>query len=295
MNFAYYPGCTAKGSTREADQATKWLAASLGIGLTELVDAGCCGSCEIKAVNPTLHSLLNARILSLAAARGLEILTICDTCQANLCETSRRLERDAAAKLTLLEKLELAGVSYGETPNVRHLARILVEEVGAGALARLVTRPLRGLRVAPFACCHSFRGPGATEGSRTILDELVTLSGATVVPVRIDSDCCGFHVLMVNEAASARASAKFLARCAEMDVDCVVTTSPLCHTALDIYQRNAERALGRSLGIAVLHLPQLVALALGASPREVGLDRHLVSTGAVERKLAPVAADAASV
>ena len=290
MNFAYYPGCTAKGSTREADQATKWLAARVGIELTDLVDAGCCGSCEIKAVNPTLHSLLNARILSLAAARGLEILTICDTCQANLCETSRRLEHDATAKLTLLEKLKLAGVSYGETPNVRHLARILVEEVGADALRRLVTRPLLGLRVAPFACCHAFRGPGATEGSRSILDELVTLSGATAVPVRVDSDCCGFHVLMVNEEGSARASGKFLARCAELDVDCVVTTSPLCHTALDIYQRNAERVLGRSLGIPVLHLPQILALAIGASPRDVGLDRHMVSTAALVRKLPPVAA-----
>ena len=29
MRFAYYPGCTAKGSTREADLATKWLARKL--------------------------------------------------------------------------------------------------------------------------------------------------------------------------------------------------------------------------------------------------------------------------
>ena len=43
MKFAYYPGCTAKGSTREADIATKWLAKRVGIELAELVDAGCCG------------------------------------------------------------------------------------------------------------------------------------------------------------------------------------------------------------------------------------------------------------
>ena len=286
MKFAYYPGCTAKGSTREADLATKWLATRTGIELIELVDAGCCGSCEIKAVNPTLHFMLNARILSMAAARDLEILTICDTCQANLLETSRRLQDDANARLTLLEKLKSAGVRYDKTPRVRHFATILRDEIGIDALRRQVIRPLEGLRVAPFACCHSFRGPGATSGSRSILDELVLLSGAAAVPVRLDSDCCGFHILMVNEDVSARAAGTFLTRCVDMSVDCVVTTSPLCHTALDIYQGKAERATGRRIGIPVLHVEQLLALGLGASASEVGLDRHMVSTGGLVRKLA---------
>ena len=286
MKFAYYPGCTAKGSTREADIATKWLAKRLGIELVELVDAGCCGSCEIKAVNPALHLMLNARILSLAAAQDLEILTICDTCQANLVETSQRMREDNEAKRTLLERLKSAGVSYGATPLVRHFARILAEDIGIDALRRMVTHPLAGLRVVPFACCHSFRGPGATQGSREILEALVSVAGATPVPARLDSDCCGFHILMVNEALSARASGKFLARCAQMQADCVVTTSPLCHTSLDIYQRKAESIAGQRFAIPVLHVEQLLALALGASPADVGLDRHMVSTGKIVRMLA---------
>jgi len=104
--------------------------------------------------------------------------------------------------------------------------------------------------------------------------------------VRLDSDCCGFHILMVNEDVSARAAARFLTRCVEMSVDCVVTTSPLCHTALDIYQGKAERAAGRRIGVPVLHVEQLLALGLGASPSEVGLDRHMVSTGGLVSKLA---------
>ncbi|HYC45459.1 MAG TPA: CoB--CoM heterodisulfide reductase iron-sulfur subunit B family protein [Burkholderiales bacterium] len=285
MRFAYYPGCTSKGSTREAHLATQWLASKTGVELEELVDAGCCGSCEVKAVNPALHFMLNARILSMAAARDLEILTICDTCQANLRETGRKLTAETPARTALVEKLKSAGVAYGDTPRVRHFASILAEEFGAAALSRHVIRPLTGLRVAPFACCHAFRGPGATPGSRTILDELVALSGATSVPVRIDSDCCGFHILMVNEAASARTSARFLTRCADMNVDCVVTTSPLCHTALDIYQGKAESVSGRRIAIPVLHLEQLLAIAFGASVSEAGLDRHMVSTDGLMRKL----------
>jgi succinate dehydrogenase / fumarate reductase, cytochrome b subunit len=281
MRFAYYPGCTAKGSTREADLATRWLAAELGIALTELVDAGCCGSCEIKAVNPTLHFMLNARILSMAAEQDVEILTICDTCQANLLHTSRRMHEENDARRSLLDRLKSAGVSYGATPRVRHLASLLADEVGYAALRERVVNTLAGLRVAPFACCHSFRGPGASTGSRETLDALVSLTGATSVPVRIDSDCCGFHILMTNDALAARASAKFLARCADMEADCIVTTSPLCHTALDIYQKRAESVAGRRFGIPVLHLPQLLALAFGANAKAIGLDRHMVSTASV--------------
>jgi len=283
MRFAYYPGCTAKGSTREADLATKWLARRVGIDLVELVDAGCCGSCEIKAVNPTLHFMLNARILTMAADQDLEILTICDTCQANLLHTSRRMQEESDAKRSLLERLKTAGVAYRSTPRVRHVASILMDELGETELHPYVVRPLAGLRVAPFACCHSFRGPGASPGSRELLAELVTLSGATVVPVRIDSDCCGFHILMTNETLAARASAKFLARCVEMQADCIVTTSPLCHTALDIFQKKAEAVAGRPFRVPVLHLEQLLALAFGAQPDVIGLGRHMVSTVSVAR------------
>jgi len=285
MKFAYYPGCTSKGSTREADVATKWLAGKLGIDLVELVDAGCCGSCEVKAINPTLHFMLNARILTMAAEQHLQILTICDTCQANLLHTSRRMQEENDAKRSLLERLKAAGVTYGATPRVRHLSSVLVDEIGVDALRGRLLRSLAGLRVAPFACCHSFRGPGATAGSRDVLEALVALSGATPIPVRVDSDCCGFHILMVNEGLAMRTSAKFLARCAEAGAECIVTTSPLCHTALDIYQRRTEQVTGRTFGIPVLHLEQLLSLALGAAPGEVGLDRHMVSTDAVVRHL----------
>jgi len=277
MRFAYYPGCSAKASTRELDRAAHWLAEALRIELVELVDAGCCGSCEIKNLDPERHLLLNARILSLAATQNLEILTVCDTCQANLLQTSRLMRGDVDASVRIVRKLEGVGVRYPHTPMTRHFLTIMMEEFGIERLRGLVTRSLQGVRVAPFACCHAFRGPGASPGARGYLDDAVRITGAEVVPVRLDSDCCGFHVLMSNEALSAKASGKFLSRCVDMGADCVVTSSPLCHTALDMFQRKAEAVTGRRLDVPVLHVEQLLGLAMGASPKTIGLDRHLVS------------------
>ena len=67
--------------------------------------------------------------------------------------------------------------------------------------------------------------------------------------------------------------------------DCMVTPCPLCHLNLDSRQPEVERVIGHKLGLPVLHLPQLIALALGISPKELGLDRHIVSTRPVLEKL----------
>jgi succinate dehydrogenase / fumarate reductase, cytochrome b subunit len=58
----------------------------------------------------------------------------------------------------------------------------------------------------------------------------------------------------------------------------MATPCPLCHISLDAYQNQAEKAVGKPLDLPVFHLPQVVGLALGATPEELGLSRHLVPT-----------------
>lgn len=64
-----------------------------------------------------------------------------------------------------------------------------------------------------------------------------------------------------------------------------MTPCPLCHLNLDSRQPEVEKVIGQKLGIPVLHLPQLVALALGISPKELGLGKHIVSTKPLLEKL----------
>jgi succinate dehydrogenase / fumarate reductase cytochrome b subunit len=55
-------------------------------------------------------------------------------------------------------------------------------------------------------------------------------------------------------------------------------------------QPEAAKIVNRDLGLAVLHLPQLVGLALGAEPKELGMKKHIASTGRVEERLAAIPA-----
>ncbi len=51
--------------------------------------------------------------------------------------------------------------------------------------------------------------------------------------------------------------------------DCMVTPCPLCHLNLDSRQPEVEKVIGQTLKLPVLHLPQLVALALGIEPKQL--------------------------
>jgi succinate dehydrogenase / fumarate reductase cytochrome b subunit len=63
----------------------------------------------------------------------------------------------------------------------------------------------------------------------------------------------------------------------------MVTPCPLCHTVLDGFQREIEKDLGKKLNMPILHLPQLVGLALGFSPRELNINRHIVAARGLDR------------
>ncbi len=77
--------------------------------------------------------------------------------------------------------------------------------------------------------------------------------------------------------------------------DCVVTPCPLCHLNLDLQQPLAERVVGREINMPVLHLPQLVGLALGLTPKELGMSKHVVKpTSVIDWSTAVVASTAAA-
>ena len=71
----------------------------------------------------------------------------------------------------------------------------------------------------------------------------------------------------MNKEASLKQAGRHLGDAVDAAADCVVTPCPLCHLNLDLQQPLAEKVVGRELNMPVLHLPQLVGLALGLARR----------------------------
>jgi succinate dehydrogenase / fumarate reductase cytochrome b subunit len=52
MKFAYYPGCSARSTCAELNEATHLVAARLGLTLTPLESATCTGARELRSILP---------------------------------------------------------------------------------------------------------------------------------------------------------------------------------------------------------------------------------------------------
>ncbi len=294
MKLAYYPGCVAQESGRELDMATRWVCRSLGIELVPFPNFSCCGSGFVDEANEVLNVAINARNLAIAERAGLDLLTICSTCTGMLTLANHRLG-DPKVKARVDGALKPLGIEYRGTTKVKHLLRVLVEDVGLAAVKSKVVRPLNGLQVGAFYGCHLLRPSdemGWESGEEPhAFEDLLAAVGATPVEYRGRVMCCGFPIQFVKGDTASRIAGRQILDAKLHGADAMATPCPLCHISLDAYQNRAEKEVGQRLDMPVFHLPQVVGLAFGATPEELGLPRHLVPT---DRALGKIAAPGAA-
>ena len=87
--------------------------------------------------------------------------------------------------------------------------------------------------------------------------------------------CCGFHVELQANHTSEVLSGNAMVDAIDNNADLMVTPCPLCHLKMDTYQDSTGKVVGRDIELPVLHMPQMVALALGCSEEEIGLNFHV--------------------
>jgi succinate dehydrogenase / fumarate reductase, cytochrome b subunit len=292
MKVAYWPGCVSRGFTPELHGSVAKVAPLLDIELIELDRACCTGAGVIAEHNQELADTLNGRTFALAqqAMRndGAELMmNICSTCQGAQSEAQERLDANAEYRAHVNETIKATSdVVYEKGITNKNFLWLLVEEIGLEALKAKVTRPLTNLKVGPFYGCYIVRpidrlGISNDLPRDTYLAQVIEALGGTVIDYAGSHKCCGFPIITMNKKASLAQAGRHLGDAVDADADCLVTPCPLCHLNLDLQQPLAAREAGRTLDMPVLHLPQLVGLALGLEPKELGMQRHVVKPTSV--------------
>jgi succinate dehydrogenase / fumarate reductase cytochrome b subunit len=291
MKYAFYPGCVSRGGTPELYTSTMAVANKLGLELEEIIGAACTGAGVLQEKGRKLGDTLNARTFAMAEAMGLDtIMTICSTCQGVMAQANYRLINDPAYLAEINEELKEEGLAYAGNITIKHLIWVLVEEIGLDTFSSLVTNPLPDLKVAPFYGCYILRpswalGLDENPGREYYLERIIEACGAEPVNFPGRTKCCGFPILMINETNSMAMVGNHTQSAKEHGADAMVTPCPLCHLNLDGYQPKAAARKGIKIGLPILHLPQMIGLAMGLSPDELGLGRHIVSTKAILEKI----------
>jgi len=297
MKVAYWPGCVSRGFTPELHGSMARIAPLLDIELVAIDRASCCGAGVIAEHNQELADTLNARTFALAQQVGgaAMMMNICSTCQGAQTECQERLDANAEYRAQVNATLADEGLSYEKGLTNKNFLWLLVEEFGLDRLRDRVQRPLTDLRVGPFYGCYIVRpvdrlGIDDELPRDTYLGLVIEALGGTVIDYAGSHKCCGFPVITMNRATSLRQAGRHLADAIDAGADCLVTPCPLCHLNLDMQQPDAAKFVERDLDVPVLHLPQMVGLALGLEPKELGMNKHVVKTGDVQRKVAELAA-----
>ena len=299
MKLAYWPGCVSRGFTPELHGSVDIVEPKLGLELVQLDHANCCGAGVIAEHNQELADTLNARTFAMAqnVEGAVGMMNICSTCQGAQSECQERLDADGGYRDTINSTLSAENLSYQQHSEWwnKNFLWLLVEEIGLDKLRSKVVRPLEGMRIAPFYGCYIVRptkrlGFADHPDRDHYLDYVIEALGAEPVEYAGSHKCCGFPVITMNRTTSLRQAGRHLADAIDAGADCLVTPCPLCHLNLDMQQPAAAQYVERDLDVPVLHLPQMVGLALGLEPKELGMNKHVVKTKSVQRKLAELAA-----
>lgn len=278
--YALFLGCTIPVRAQNYELATRKVAEALGLPLEHIDNFSCCGY-PVSSIHHRTAEEMAARNLALAEARGMDICAICTACTGVLTEVSHALAEDEAKRAEINETLKEIGLNYRGTVKVRHFARVLYEEVGLEAIRSKVVRPLGGLRIAPHYGCHYlkpaeiYEGFDSAENPHT-LDELIEATGAASVSYPKKLACCGGAVLAVDETTALKISKGKLDQLKALEVDAIGLICPFCSVMYESNQKKIEKTFETEYNLPVLYYPQILGLAMGMDPKELGFQMNRV-------------------
>jgi len=293
MRYAFWPGCVSKGACPELYTSMVRVAPELGIELVELYDGNCTGAGVISEHSMETADALNARNFAMAQRLGLPLINICSTCQGVQSLAQQRLRKNAKLAAQVNETLADEGLQYDAEAGleVKNFLWVLVEDLGLEKLRSLLKKPLTGLKAGPFYGCYILRpesvlGYDEHPDRDHYLEQVIEAVGCTLVTYEGQDKCCGFPIMTINKKNSLAMAANHLSEAQSEGADCLVTPCPLCHLNLDAQQPDAAKyATVDGLEVPILHLPQLIGLALGIDAKELRVDRHVISTRKVLSRL----------
>lgn len=288
MKYSYYPGCSLERNAAAYDVSAKAVAKPLGIEFKEVEDWNCCGATEYISLNLLASYALIARNLAQAAKNKdtRQVVAPCSACYLNL----RKTDHYMAESPDLAEKVNAAlgagGLSYTPgTLKVRHLLDVIVNDVGYEAIAAKVTRPLTGLRVAPYYGCMIVRPKFGGNGNGhpfdsteypTSLDKLLKTLGAQVIDFPYKAHCCGGHMTQISESTGFELIRRLIKGASDYRADLIVTLCPMCQLNLDAFQGAMNRHFKTDYQMPVLYFTQMIGLALGMEAKALGIGEELV-------------------
>lgn len=283
--YLLYPGCSMESSARAYDMSLTKVAEVLTLELEEIEDWNCCGATEYLGISLTPAYALISRNLALAAKQANGSHTVvapCSACYLNLAKADYYMQEQPKLGRMVNEALAAGGLSYKPgTLDIRHLLDVLVYDIGLDTIKSKVTRPLAGLRVAPYLGCMvprpDYEKRWSDHEHPIELDLLLEALGAEVIDFPLKTHCCGGHMPQIGPDTAFELIRRLVSAADNYEADLMATLCPMCQMNLDAYQNETNHHFGTNYQMPIVFFTQLMGLAFGLEPKELGFGTELVS------------------
>ncbi len=261
---------------------------AIGAKLNELEDWNCCGATAYMSIKELTAFSISARNLALAKkqAPNHDVVAPCSGCFVGLTKANKYINEFPEIKEKVNVALAEAGLEYDGSVKVRHLLDIIVNDFGVDKIKAMVKRPLTGLKVACYYGCQIIRPKTPLDDPEEPkhLEELIAALGATPTHYPMKANCCGGSIMGTEENIGMMLSRNVLDCAAKYGAECLVCPCPLCQMNLDAYQKPINRKFKKDINLPILYFTQLIGLALGLPPKELGFGSELVSADDIVRR-----------
>ena len=290
MKYAYYPGCSAHSTARDMHESCLAVSKALGIELNEIKGWTCCGASAAHQTDRKLAASLASANLLLAKQMGMDMVVNCAACYNRSKVANYEIISSEEIRESVADNL---GETYDGSVPVRHFIEILLKDIGPVKLREKIVNPLKDLKVAAYYGCYLVRPPEATNfddpENPTIIESLIDVMGGENVEWSGKVDCCGGMQNLTRTEITVRRSAAVIEMAQAAGAECIAVACPMCQISLDVRQADMEKLLGRQYNMPVIYVTQLLGLAMGLSPTELGLNKLMVNPLAVLNKVKAVA------
>lgn len=277
MKVGFYPGCSLNGTSREYNESVKALAKAMDIELVELEDWNCCGATAAHSMDKKLSLSLPARVLAIADQQGFEEIVVpCASCYNRLCVTQYELAENESLKK------EIAGIvnmPYAGNARILNVLQF-IEKYVVDKLPEKVTHNFAHKVACYYGCLlvrpHKVLKFDRLEDPRS-MDDIMTVIGSTPIEWAFKTECCGAGLSVSRTDLVGRLTANILKDANDRGAEAVIVACPMCHSNLDMRRSAANQCLEVPVTIPVLYITQAIGLAIGLSPKELGLERHFVN------------------
>ncbi|KXA96929.1 hypothetical protein AKJ37_04085 [candidate division MSBL1 archaeon SCGC-AAA259I09] len=256
----------------------------LGIEPVTSEEQTCCGGflTFTNVAKPTSTMPAVARNIDIAEEKDLDIVTFCNGCYTFLSEFSHFMNEKPEVKNVVNRILSMVDRDYEGKSSIYHALEILYKL--KDRINDEVEKPLEGMKFATHYGCHYLNGFKNTAiddpHMPTVMEELIETMGGEVVNYSENRTCCGTGLTQIitnkEEVALPHTKQKLDSLKDEADPDAVIVVCPYCQSQLDRMQHKFDYRDIREYDIPVMHLVQLVGLALGVEMKKLGLEAHAI-------------------